>query len=242
MGGDETGTDGRSLLFAFQKADKFFYFVPGSPPDDQVTAQARRLGSFRAGQGSGVDRGWFQAVFGLGHDQLADLEVLDAGDGGKKLVSRPELESIAGFRCVVLVFMPQLFRGCFRSFVHALRSNSQLAGKLSNCPAAPHLAAIGPAHVLEYASPSRLPQPAALLNSYWIVLKIANVHDLQSWRLIIRSRKQSYTIKAGQRKALRTRRWGCSCGPVVFGPCPAGAAYLRAGPWTNGGKRPGKWG
>ena len=32
--------------------------------------------------------------------------------------------------------------------------------------AAPHLAAIGPAHVLMYASPSRLPQTAALLNGH----------------------------------------------------------------------------
>ena len=38
--------------------------------------------------------------------------------------------------------------------------------KGGNCPAAPHLGAIGPAHVLKYASPVRLPQPGALLDSY----------------------------------------------------------------------------
>ena len=130
MGGDEAGADGKGLLFAVKKAGEFFRFVPGSPPDDQVAAQPLRLGPSWAGQVLGMDRGRFQAVFGLGHDQLIDLEVLDAGDGGEKLVPWPKMDGVAGFRGIVLVFMHQLFRGCFRGFVHVSRSNSPWAATI----------------------------------------------------------------------------------------------------------------
>jgi len=130
MGADEAGADGKCLFFSFQEAGEFFCFVTGSTADDEVAAQSIRRGFSWAGQGPGMDRGRLHTVFGLGHDQLIDLEVLDAGDSGKKLVTWPKLNGVAGFRCVVLVFMHQLFRGCFRHFVHVSRSNSLWAAKL----------------------------------------------------------------------------------------------------------------
>ena len=131
VGVDEAGADAKSLPFAFKEAGEFFCLVPGSPPDDEVRAQALRRGASWAGQGPGMDCGRLQAVLGLGHDQLIDLEILDAGDGGEKLVSWPKLNGVAGFRRVVLVFVYQLFsRRCFRGFVHVSRSNSPLAAKI----------------------------------------------------------------------------------------------------------------